>query len=130
MVVDTDVVSYLFKKDTRAAFYNAQLIGQPAWVSFMTLAELDAWALGRNWGRARVAKLERFLKRFDVILPDRDLCRLWADITDACRRAGRPIETADAWHAAAALQFGVALLTHNRSDYEAVPRLTIISDSP
>jgi tRNA(fMet)-specific endonuclease VapC len=128
--VDTDVVSFIFKRDSRAAFYEAHLIGLVAAISFMTLAELDRWTLRRNWGPAKKTRLDRIISSFTLILPDRDLCRLWAEVTLACRKVGRPIETADAWVAATALQLGVPLLTHNRSDFAAVPGLTIISAAP
>lgn len=45
VVVDTDVVSYLFKKDTRSRLYRRHLLGNGLVVSFMTLAELEHWAL-------------------------------------------------------------------------------------
>src|SRR5262245_19783369 len=83
-VVDTDVLSYLFKKDTRAACYQAHLIGLAAMLSFMTMAELDSWALRRKWGPTTVARLDRFVSRLTVIPPDRSLCRRWAEVTEAC----------------------------------------------
>jgi len=43
-IVDTDVVSRMFKGDTRAFDYiTARLLG----ISFMTLAELERWSLER-----------------------------------------------------------------------------------
>lgn len=36
LVVDTDVVSYLFKKDTRAALYESHLLSTLPAISFMT----------------------------------------------------------------------------------------------
>jgi tRNA(fMet)-specific endonuclease VapC len=59
VVVDTDVVSYLFKRDTRARLYRRHLLGQERIVSFMTLAELDQWAARSRWGASRRAALER-----------------------------------------------------------------------
>ncbi len=41
-VVDTDVVSFLFKRDTRAQAYKRHLVGRRLVVSFMTVAELEA----------------------------------------------------------------------------------------
>jgi predicted nucleic acid-binding protein len=129
-VVDTDVVSFVFKNDTRAGFYQAQLLGLSPMLSFMTVAELDAWGLRRRWGPAKLARLEQIISHFTVINPDRDLCRRWAEVTDAGRRAGRPIQAADAWIAATALHFGVPLLTHNRSNFAAVPGFTLVSAVP
>lgn len=45
------------------------------------------------------------------------------------KKKGRPIETADAWVAAAALMFDVPLITHNRKHFENVENLKIISES-
>ena len=58
VIVDTDVVSFLMKGDTRAALYRPHLEGTIAAVSFMTVAELYQWAYIRNWGKRKVARLE------------------------------------------------------------------------
>src|SRR5712691_6476762 len=96
-VIDTDVLSFRFKKDSRAQLYRRHLLGRDWILSFMTLAELDQWALDHHWGPDRRSQLERFLASYTVEYADRDLCRLWAEVTDRVRRNGRPIECADAW---------------------------------
>jgi predicted nucleic acid-binding protein len=68
LVVDTDVASYVFKKDTRARPYHRHLVGQPLILSFMTLAELRRWALRRRWGPASRARLERHLQAYRSVL--------------------------------------------------------------
>jgi hypothetical protein len=40
-VVDTDVVSMLFKGDSRALHYRSHITGRLLGISFMTLAELE-----------------------------------------------------------------------------------------
>ena len=59
VVVDTDVVSFLFKKDTRAEKFRSLLEGKTGIVSFMTVAELYRWTLVKNWGARRVASQAR-----------------------------------------------------------------------
>lgn len=49
-VIDTDIISYLFRRDTRAEIYRPYLAGADVAVSFMTVAELNRWALQRGWG--------------------------------------------------------------------------------
>ena len=49
-VLDTDVLSFLYKRDTRAGLYEPHLNDPPFIVSFMSLAELRRWTLERNWG--------------------------------------------------------------------------------
>ncbi len=75
VVVDTDVVSFRFKKDARARSYRPHLIGQSPVIAFMTLAELHAWALERRWGPARRAELARHLGQYEVYYADDALCR-------------------------------------------------------
>src|SRR5262245_11122810 len=127
--VDTDVVSYLFKRDSRGAWYRPRLARQLKLISFMTVAELDNWALARRWGQTRRADMDRFLQSFQIQHTDRDLCRLWAEIIHLANRQGRPILSADAWIAATALRLGIPLVTHNASDFAAVVGLEIITEN-
>ncbi len=62
VIVDTDVVSYLFKGDTRAEAYRQHLLGKTPAISFMTVAELYQWAFVRNWGEHRLARLDERLR--------------------------------------------------------------------
>jgi predicted nucleic acid-binding protein len=54
-ILDTDVVSMLFKGDSRAFSYRAYMTDRILGISFMTLAELDRWSLDRNWGTAQAS---------------------------------------------------------------------------
>jgi len=129
VVVDTDVVSYLFKGDSRAALYQRHLTARAPVISFMTLAELDAWADQRHWSARRRERLDRFLTHFAHHYPDRRLCRIWGALTAAGRSSGRPIGPADAWIAATALFLSAPLVTHHPSDDANIPGLTVLIDS-
>lgn len=128
VVVDTDVVSFVFKGDTRAALYVPHLSGHILTVSFQAFAELELWALAANWGERRRQQLAQHLRRYLVEHSSPVLALLWAEATDGARRNGRPIASADAWHAATALRLGVPLVTHNGDDFAGVPGLTVISE--
>ena len=129
VVVDTDVVSFTFKEDTRADAYTPHLRGKLLVISFMTLAELARWGLARNWGDARRRRLEEHLRSFFVHPYDRDLCRTWAQVSEEARRAGRPIQCADAWVAAVAVQRGLPLVTDNPDDYAGLSGLQGIAET-
>jgi tRNA(fMet)-specific endonuclease VapC len=128
LVVDTDVASYLFKKDTRAALYAPHLAGHMLTISFQTLAELELWALSAGWGARRKQQLQQHLRRYIVQDSSPALCRRWAEIIDDGRRRGRPVATADAWVAATALFLNVQLVTNNESHFSPIPGLTVISE--
>jgi tRNA(fMet)-specific endonuclease VapC len=129
VVVDTDVVSFLYKRDTRAALYRPHLDGQLPIISFMTLAELEQWTLARNWGARRRGDLLNYLRRYSVVHSSPELCRHWAAAADSARRAGRPILTSDAWVAATALTYGVPLVTNNPADFAGVVGLMVVSEA-
>jgi predicted nucleic acid-binding protein len=130
VIVDTDVVSFTFKRDTRHHLYRPHLAGKLLYLSFMTMAELDLWAKAHNWGERRRAELDAFLQPYTVIESDRELCRQWAALKHQVQRSGYHIETADAWIAATALLYSVPLVTHNRNHFIHVNGLNVISESP
>ena len=128
-VVDTDVLSYLLKRDTRVHAYLPYLTDTIIIISFMSLAELERWALERNWGAARRAGLRRFLDGLVTRPVDRALCETWAAITVEARRNGRPIGHADAWVAVTARLDGLPLVTNNARHYVGVGGLTVLTES-
>lgn len=126
-IIDTDVVSMLFKADSRAQRYRAHITGRLLGISFMTLAELERWQLERRWGPVRRAELAQHLTMYVVLPASRDLCAKWAEVSWEARRKGRPIQTADAWIAASALHYQVPLITNNPSDYGMVSSLHVLT---
>ena len=91
LVLDTDVLSFLYKRDTRAKLYETHLNDPPFIVSFMSLAELRRWALERNWGEKRRKELEEYLARYLILHSDDQMCDRWAQAINSARLSGRPI---------------------------------------
>jgi tRNA(fMet)-specific endonuclease VapC len=54
LLLDTNVVSYLFKGDTRALAYAPIIQGNRLAISFVTVAELYEWAAIKKWGENRL----------------------------------------------------------------------------
>jgi tRNA(fMet)-specific endonuclease VapC len=129
VLLDTNIVSYLFKRDTRAALYTPHLLDRELAVSLMTVAELFQWAAIRNWGRQRVQRLDQLLDRYTLLPVDVELCRHWAEIRAMRSKAGLAISPQDAWIAATARRYTLALVTHNPDDFAQIPGLTIITEA-
>ena len=128
VIVDTDVVSFAAKQDSRFSFYRDHLRGKTLILSFMTVAELEYWALVRNWGSARERKLRDYIADRFLIYPYNDqLCSLWAKLTYEAKQKGCILHSADAWIAATALHAEAPLVTHNTKHFEYLTGLIIIS---
>lgn len=128
ILLDTNIVSFLLKGDSRAGAYTPHLKGQRLAISFMTVAELYQWAAIRKWGRSRIKQLEQTLQsNYTVLTFDVALCRNWGEIRALRRAIGQPISPEDAWIAATARQFNLSLVTHNPKDFAHIPNLNIIT---
>ena len=126
-LLDTNIVSYLFKGHSLAARYLSHLQGHIPAVSFMTVAELYEWAFHAGWGPRRIARLEMLLHGYFVIPSSPDLCRRWAEVR--FQRRSQPIGVADAWIAATAMLNGIDLITHNPRDFAGLAGLTVITEA-
>jgi tRNA(fMet)-specific endonuclease VapC len=127
-LVDTNIVSYLFKGHALAATYRPLLAGHTLAICFMTEAELFEGAFRARWGTQRPARLEVLLATFLYIPSSADLSRRWGQVR--AERRAQPIGTADAWIAAAALVHGCDLVTHNPSDFQGIAGLSILTAVP
>jgi tRNA(fMet)-specific endonuclease VapC len=126
LLVDTNIFSYIHKKDTRAKLYRKHLEGKRLALSFMTVAEVYRWAVERKWGPKKIADLRTKLKKYVVLSYDDAIAWKYAEVRSI---AGHPIDLGDAWIAASALRYRIPLVTHNRKHYEHIPGLQVISES-
>ena len=128
-VVDTDIVSYLFRNSPVAQLYRQHVIGKVLIISFMTLAEIRFGMLQARWGARRAAAMETHLKHFVLYTFDDDLCQAWAQVVYSERAKGRGMSAQDAWIAATAIRNDVPLITHNRKHFDGVDGLMVISEA-
>jgi tRNA(fMet)-specific endonuclease VapC len=128
LVVDTNIVSYIFKGDSRGALYQKYLDNAVLILSFQTLAELQRWSLERNWGTKQKRALKKLLQGFTVVHSSESLCERYAEVMASARAKGKPILSADAWVAAVALELSIPLVTHNPNDFRGVAGLTLITE--
>lgn len=127
LLLDTNVVSVLFNRNhsLRPVCIEA-VAGRQLVISFMTLAELLLWPAANNWGASRRDALAAYLGQYTALYPDWSTCAFWSEIVDRCRRAGKPIKTADAWIASTARQWRIPLVTADFRDYEAINDLELV----
>lgn len=127
LVVDTNIVSYLLRGDSRGELYRPHLNASVPMLSFMTVGELYEGAHRRRWGPERFRKLETTVAAY-VIAPATDMvAKLWGRVRGVDRRK-QPIAFKDAWIAATALGYECPLLTHNPSDFDDIDGLQVITE--
>jgi len=126
ILLDTDVVSYFLKGDTRTKQYEQHLIGKLPAISFQTLAELFAWPKRRMWAAKRTQGFLSQLKHYDVLPYDTRVCWWWSEVMYI---KGSPMAPTDAWIAATALAYDIPLVTNNVADFDHIPGLQLISEA-
>lgn len=126
VLLDTNIVSFVHRDDTRAELYRRHLEDNELLISFATVGEAYEGALLRGWGRERLAHLERTLRRYLVVPFSPSICREWGRVRAARRR--RPISPNDAWIAATAIVHGCPLVTHDFAGFSDVPGLTVVTE--
>lgn len=129
VLIDTNIVSYMFNKNSLAERYEIHLKNKNLVVAAQSIAELRFGAYRRNWGTKRLDILESFIGRYVPIYPNDAVCTVWAKVRAETEGKGRHISLSDAWIAATALAFGIPLVTHNRKDFDFIPNLDLISEN-
>ena len=126
VVLDTGVVSFIYRGDARAQYYEERITGMRPVISFQTLEELYIWPIRNDWGTRRRNELQQHLDIYEVIWPNLELVRLSAELRAERERAGRRLNVADAWIAATALLLGFPLASHD-GDFDGIPGLDLIT---
>ena len=130
ILLDTNIVSFFFKTDSRSALYAPWLRGQTLAITFVTAGELYRWPLERGWGMQKREALDRLTRSFAILPYDDALSRSWASLMADGKRRGCVPTFADSWIAATAIRHGLVLVTHNPSDFFGIEQLTIWSRAP
>jgi len=123
LLLDTNVISFFLKGDTRARQFEGIIQGKLLALSFMSEAELYRWSIVRNWGEKKIERLEKAIERFALLPYDRELGKAWARVMSACSEKGLTIAPSDAWISATACRYDLPLLTHNLKHFEAAEKL-------
>jgi tRNA(fMet)-specific endonuclease VapC len=126
VLLDTNIVSFIFKGSDYADPYEPLLTGRELAISFMSIGELYHWAFTRQWGVRRITELEKYLSNYLIIPSDQALCQEWGRLRAEAHRTGRAISAQDAWIAATAIRHDLELVTHNLKDFQGLANLRLI----
>ena len=128
ILLDTNILSFILRNDTRAEKYAPFIEGRIPAISFVTVAEMYFGAYKGKWGARSFKELESFLRRYVVIEFNYQICHEWGVIKAKLEEIGRPVDdNNDIWIAATARVFDVPLITHNVKDFVNIPDLNIVT---
>ena len=96
-------------------------------ISIISVAEIYDGMLGAISPEEYEQQLNAFLASIEVISLDDSICRTFAAERRRLRAAGNIIGDFDLLIGATALRHGLTLLSNNRSHFQRIPGLTIIS---
>ena len=125
IVVDTSVVSLVFKGDPRSDYYLSHVKGQRAVVCFQTIEEMWFGAYKAGWGVSQKNQLALHLRQYEVVWPDPETADISANLRVARESVGLRLNTADAWIAATAIRLSCPLVSDD-GDFEGIPQLSLI----
>ncbi|MCY3918277.1 MAG: PIN domain-containing protein [Chloroflexi bacterium] len=125
VVLDSSVVSLLARGGDTASYYEDEIEGLRPVISFQTREEALFGAIKAGWGQERMSVLRAHLDQYDVVAGSLELVEVSANLRSERERAGRPLQTADAWIAATAMLLHCPLATHDR-DFADIPNLQLI----
>jgi predicted nucleic acid-binding protein len=128
VIVDTNVVSYIYDNHRLSQRYVPHLEGKTTAVAAQTVAELRFGAYNKKWGEKRIGLLESLLSTYVIVHTNDAICTAWAKIRTLSHVQGRPMSEADTWIAATALALDAPLVTHNAKDFDFIPDLEVISE--
>ena len=131
ILVDTNVVSYIYRAEPVAQPYLRSIAGHSPVISSQTCEELLFEVLNGNWGQRHINELFRYVNaEYTVAEYDLNLVEICARLRAESRRIGRELSAADAWIAATAVLLDCPMLSHDR-DFGNLPVLEVIHyDSP
>ena len=125
VVVDTNVVSYFFRRDDKGAYYEERIQGRRVVISYQTLEEVWYGAYSGGWGDRRKTELARHLEQYEVVWPSPELVEVCAQLRSQRKSAGRELAVADAWIAATAVLLNCPLASHD-DDFVGIANLQLI----
>ena len=77
-----------------------------------------------------MAELENRLRSTIIIPYDYKVCATYADLKANLQEEGRKVADNDLWIAACAVRHKIRLISNNRSHFQNIPGLVLISEAP
>lgn len=124
-VVDTDTCS-AYIKGHRLAYNRFLQYGGQLYISVVTLGELVLWASRAKAPRKRLGQLKDLLKSVVTIDVTFDVAWRFGEVQADLMDRGLQAPDLDLLIGATALVYGHTVVSHNTSDFQNIPGLTVV----
>lgn len=126
ILVDTNVLSYRFKKSTDyETKYQQYFVERIPSISFVTYGEALAGALEAEWSTNRINQFESYLKTYLLIPGDINIVRAYSMTRKECKQVGITVGDNDLWIAATARHHKLPLVTNDRI-FDLIPGINVL----
>lgn len=131
LLLDTDVYSYLARADDQRGHpYRRHVEGKRIAICHVTVGEVLFGAVRRDWGQRRIQDLQQKLRESKLLDFDFEVGMEYAVLKSRLRAEGRILADHDLWISAFALRYSIPLVSNNRTHFERIPGLVLISEAP
>jgi tRNA(fMet)-specific endonuclease VapC len=121
-LLDTDTCSYHIRHPSGLAHRFVQHSGR-LWLPSPALAELHAWVNILNRPQKLVRAIDELLADVQVLLFDEQAAEKFGELRGILKRHGVTAGPIDLMIASIALVHDLTVVTHNTSDFQAIPDL-------
>lgn len=87
-------------------------------------------AYKNKWGKAKLEQLRARLRSVTIVPYDWVVCQTYGDLKARLQEVGKQVACNDLWIAACAVRHSIPLISNNRSHFEGIPGLVLISEAP
>jgi predicted nucleic acid-binding protein len=116
--------------DSRGEIYRQRIEGRQLCVCFVTVGELLFGAYKNKWNTEKLEHLKERLRSVVIVPFDFAVCQTYAELKTKLQSSGRSVADNDLWIAACAVRHSIALVSNNRTHFEGIPGLILISEAP
>jgi tRNA(fMet)-specific endonuclease VapC len=122
-LIDTDILVFMLRGDTRVAENMEARATDPRAMSVITFGELLYGAAKSARPVENAAKVRRLGRLFPVVDVSEDIVETFAPLKAQLERQGEKLDAFDLLIASTALHLGYALVTNNERHFRRIPGL-------
>lgn len=83
-----------------------------------------------KWGPQRLEKMKAALRSVTIVPYDWRICQTYGELKTKLQELGKTVADNDLWIASCAVRHSIPLVSNNRSHFDGIPGLVLVSEAP